>query len=444
MQIEKRKIAVVGSGISGLGAAWALSKHHDVTVFEADSRIGGHAHTVDITHNGQDISVDVGFIVCNPLNYPNFMPFLAELDVQTIRSDMSFAVSDPDGYEWSSNPKGLFAQKSNLFRPEYWKLLTDILKFNKHAKQDVERDSISPVKTLGDYLDELGMNESFRENYILPMGAAIWSTPEAEMTDYPALSFLRFFNNHKLLHNDRPLWRTVKGGSRSYVEKIVTALQSQIRVSSPVRHVKRTDEGVELEVGGRIHLFDDVILACHADQSHKLLGDGFEHQKSILTPVRFTSNTAYLHKDQSLMPKRRSAWAAWNVMKGMSDQVTLSYWMNRLQDIPESCPTFVTLNPEVPPEDQHCFGTYEFTHPVFNLEALEAGAHLDRVNGRDGLWFAGAWTGYGFHEDGLKSGLRVALSIGCELPWVPVGIEVFEPANLEDIAIAEQKIVAAE
>lgn len=426
MQSESRKIAVVGSGISGLGAAWALSPYHDVHVFEASERVGGHAHTVDISHTGSDLSVDVGFIVCNPLNYPNFMPFLEALQVETTESDMSFAVSDPDGFEWSSNPAGIFAQKSNFFRPTFWKLLIDILRFNENAKNDADSEAITNDLTLGAYLDRLGMNERFRKNYILPMGAAIWSTPEAEMSAYPAKTFLRFFNNHKLLHSHRPLWRTVKNGSRSYVEKVVSQLGSRIMTSARVTHIRRTSDGIEVHANGKTELFDDVILACHADQSREILGDGFENQRSILAPVKFVSNTAYLHKDKTLMPERTAAWASWNVMKGLSDQVTLTYWMNKLQDLPAEKPVFVTLNPELKPDPEHCFGEFEFTHPLFNLEALEALDDIERVNGRDGLWLAGAWTGFGFHEDGLKSGLRVALSIGCELPWQPVDVPVFE------------------
>lgn len=421
---EQSKVAVIGSGITGLSAAWALRDTHDVTLFEASDRFGGHSYTVDTLVNGDDISVDVGFIVCNPLNYPNFMHFMEHLGVETIPSDMSFAVSDPKGFEWSSNPKGLFAHKRNLISPKFWSLISEILKFNKRAIADVEAGAIPDGLTFGEYLDDIGMSERFRDQYILPMGAAIWSTPEADMNHYPASSFLQFFNNHRLLHRERPKWRTVKGGSQSYVRKLIEALGTRAVTGAKVESVVRSSGGVEITVGGVTRTFDQVLLAGHAFQSHAILGDGFEHQKSVLAPIQSTKNRAYLHFDASLMPKRKSAWAAWNVLKGdETDAVTLSYWMNILQDLPTKTDVFVTLNPEVAPDPMKTLGVFDFTHPMFTQIAAERVADLKRINGRDGLWFAGAWMGHGFHEDGLKAGLEVAVSLGAELPWDVVGIE---------------------
>ena len=435
MTSSVQKIAVIGSGVSGLSAAWALSPYNDVKVFEAEDRLGGHSHTVDINVEGKNLSVDVGFIVCNPLNYPNFLNFLDCLGVETQPSDMSFSVSDPHGFEWSSDPSGIFAQKRNLLSPRFLMMLKGIFRFNARAQTDAEGDTLPGYLTLGQYLDELGTSDTFRTHYIYPMGAAIWSTPEADMSSYPAKSFIQFFNNHKLLHPDRPKWRTVSGGSRSYVEKLRDYLGSSAVCNTPVRRINRTRNGLEVCTDNGAEFFDQIILATHSHQAHDILGDGFEHQASILAPMGVTQNTAYLHSDTRLMPKRKAAWASWNVIKEGHDKVTLSYWMNRLQNLETDQPVLVTLNPETPPGASKTMGKFEFTHPLFDLAAQTAVHAIERVNGRDGLWFAGAWMGHGFHEDGLKSGLRVAVSLGAELPWTPVDIE---PYNIADYATAEE------
>ncbi len=442
MTTKREKIAVIGSGISGLSAAWALRDSADVTVFEADNRFGGHAKTVSVDYDGTNIDVDVGFIVCNPLNYPNFMQFMDALDVETMQSDMSFSVSDPSAFEWSSNPKGIFAYKRNLFRPSFLKLLRDIFRFNEKARAAADDDALPSNMTLKQFLDDIGMSDEFRANYIYPMGAAIWSTPEAEMMNYPARSFLQFFNNHRLLHTERPQWKTVKGGSKNYVEKLVDALGDRARLNAPVKRVDRISSGVRITLQDRTEDFDHVILACHVHQVQNLLGDGFEYQKSSLSQSKVNENVAYLHRDTALMPKRKRAWAAWNVLKGHSSKITLSYWMNILQSIDEDKPLFVTLNPETPPRQKLTFGRYEFTHPLFDLAASEAVSAMEAYNGRDGLWFAGAWLGHGFHEDGLKSGLRVALALGADLPWEPVGIEPIKSGPM--ISEAQSVSVAAQ
>lgn len=437
-----KKIAVIGSGISGLSAAWALKDVADVTLFEASNRFGGHARTETISYDGKKIDVDVGFIVCNPLNYPNFMNFMEHLGVETVQSDMSFAVSDPQAFEWSSNPKGIFAYRRNFFRPSFLKLLRDIFRFNDIARRAAEEDSIRANLSLAEFLDDAGMSESFRKNYIYPMGAAIWSTPEAKMMAYPAHSFLRFFNNHRLLHTERPQWRTVKGGSKNYVDTVVEQLGDRIRANSPVDHIERKDGKIHLLVDGQTREFDDVILACHAPQARHLLGAGFAAQKETLTKVRVNRNVAYLHRDAALMPRRKRAWAAWNVMKGRGNKITLTYWMNILQNLDPDKPLFVTLNPETEPRPEDIFGRYEFTHPLFDLAAEDAVNELEALNGLDGLWFAGAWLGHGFHEDGLKSGIRVATALGAQLPWEPVGIEPFpsmaEASRRQSLSLAAQ------
>ncbi len=420
-----KKIAVIGSGISGLSTAWALHDVADVTVFEANDRVGGHAYTVDVNFNGQTVPVDVGFIVCNPLNYPNFMAFMEALDVNTVQSDMSFAVSDPNGYEWSSNRDGLFAYKRNLLNFGYIRFLLDILKFNKRAQTDIAANAIAPDLTLGSYLDQIGMSDKFRRNYILPMGAAIWSTPEADMDAYPALSFLNFFNNHKLLHMDRPAWRTVENGSRTYVQRLVEILGDRLKTGSQVECVERCDDKVAVTIAGERQLFDDVVLSCSAPISTSLLGQGLDAQKAALSDCQTVSNKAVLHSDPSLMPRRKNAWASWNVLKGQTDKVTLSYWMNKLQNIDDATPLFVTLNPEFSPAKHLTHGEFDFEHPLFNMASQTAVEHIHQLNGKDNVWFAGAWLGHGFHEDGLKSGLRVARSLGAILSWEGVDVEPY-------------------
>ncbi|MEM9669026.1 MAG: FAD-dependent oxidoreductase [Pseudomonadota bacterium] len=416
------KIAVVGSGISGLSAAWALKDTADVTLFEKRERIGGHSCTKTVDYDGRKIEVDVGFIVYNALNYPNLIAFFDALDVETERSDMSFAVSNPSGYEWSSNVRGFFAQKRNLFDPAFHHFWRSILRFNDIAREELDSRRVKDT-TLGAWLDRHGFDENFRENYILPMGAAIWSTPEDRMLEYPALSFFRFFDNHRLMHKERPHWRTVTGGSQSYVKKVVAALGDRVRAGTEIRDVSRFGDQVKLEASdGRQHVFDHVILASHSDQSLAMLGDEFEDRRFMLRSIHYRPNQIYLHRDPALMPKHRSAWAAWNVLRQEGEDICLTYWMNTLQNLPKACPLFVTLNPNMPPAEDKTFSSFTFDHPQFDTPAEAAVREIKRVNGEGGLWLAGAWMGSGFHEDGLKSGLETALSLGGKVPWVPQNI----------------------
>ncbi|MEO0884124.1 MAG: FAD-dependent oxidoreductase [Pseudomonadota bacterium] len=416
------KIAIVGSGISGLSAAWALKDTADVTVFERRSRIGGHSCTKTIDYDGRPINVDVGFIVYNALNYPNLIAFFDALGVETQKSDMSFAVSNPDGYEWASHARGFFAWKRNLFRPAFHRFWRTILRFNDIARAELEKDSVDDT-TLGAWLDRHGFDENFRQNYILPMGAAIWSTPEDKMLDYPALSFFRFFENHRLMHKERPSWRTVSNGSQSYVEKVASALGQRLRQNSEIVRVSRFGGQVKLEdASGQQHVFDQVIMASHSDQSLAVLDESFEDQRFMLRSVHYRPNQIYLHRDPALMPQRRGAWAAWNVLKQGGEDICLTYWMNKLQDLPMDCPLFVTLNPKIPPAQDTIFSSFSFDHPQFDRPAEAAVREIKRINGENGLWFAGAWMGSGFHEDGLKSGLECALSLGGTVPWQAAGI----------------------
>ena len=428
----RERIAIIGSGISGLGAAFALKDVADVSVFEARERAGGHAHTVTVEHLGVQVRVDVGFIVYNGDNYPNLTGLLDALGVQTEESDMSFAVSNPDGFEWASTMRGMFARKRNLLRPRFHRFWRTILRFNDLAREELKAGLIGS-ESLGVWLKQRGFSDDFKTNYILPMGGAIWSTPPAEMLDYPALSFFRFFDNHRLMHAERPKWRTVSGGSQAYVSRLEAALGPRLRLNTGVRQVSPAGDGVKLVLeDGTEDIFDEVILAVHSDTALDLLSDDFDEQKFLLNSVHYRPNRIILHRDPSYMPRRRAAWASWNVLHDQSapDSICLTYWMNRLQNLPDSLPLFVTLNPKVPPAPEMIFKDFTFDHPQFDGAAEAAVRSLERIQGDRGLWMAGAWMGAGFHEDGLKSGLRAALSLGGQVPWAP-----------ENVALAERRTV---
>jgi len=417
--VQRKKIAVIGAGIAGLGAAWALRKVHDVTVFEKRDRLGGHANTVDIDYDGENIAVDTGFIVYNPLNYPNMVALFNELGVESVESDMSFSFALDGDIEWSSNGLGgLFAQKRNALRPSYLGMLRDVLRFNAAAPRDLEIGKLSGLD-LGHYLAQLGVGERFIRNYLLPMGAAIWSASEDEMRAYPADAFVKFFQNHRLMHMSRPLWRTVKGGSREYVRKITSDLADHIRIAEPATSIERQAYGVTIRSGdGKVERFDEVILACHSGQSLKLLSDADTTERELLSAIPYSPNRAVLHRDPSLCPKRPGAQAAWNYCRDDADgPACVTYDMNRLQGIHPSKPLYVTLNPHREPDPQLVFGEFQYDHPQFDNVGLAAQRIFNQVQGVRRTWFAGAWLGYGFHEDGLRSGLRVALRLGGQIPW---------------------------
>lgn len=422
-----KRIAIIGSGISGLGAAYALKDTADVTVYEQASRAGGHAHTMDIDYDGTRVSVDVGFIVYNALNYPNLIGFFKALGVETDASDMSFGVSNPDGFEWASTLSGLFAQRRNLFRPRFHRFWRTILKFNDLARAELSANRVGDI-SLGFWLEKHDFDADFLENYILPMGGAIWSTPEAEMLDYPALSFFRFFENHRLMHKERPKWRTVSGGSKVYVDKVAAILGPRLSLESPVETIKPVGDEVQVTTQiGSVITYDEVILATHSNTSLEILDQAYEDQRFLLGSVRYRPNQIYLHRDPALMPKRRSAWASWNVLKQPGPDICLTYWMNKLQNLPGDGPLFVTLNPETPPAPELTFASMRKDHPQFDAPAEAAVRALKRQQGKDHIWFAGAWMGSGFHEDGLKSGLSCALSLGGNVEWTPEGVDLIEP-----------------
>ncbi|WP_417689622.1 NAD(P)/FAD-dependent oxidoreductase [Roseibium sp.] len=417
------RIAVIGSGIAGNSAAWALSKKHEVVLYEKRLRPGGHSATVDIDYDGTSISVDTGFIVYNELNYPHFTALLEHLGVETEESDMSFALSSHGGkQEWSGqNLSTIFARRSNLLSPRFLMMLRDILRFNKQCTQDKAAGRLAGL-SLGQYLDRCGFCSAFRDDYLLPMGAAIWSTPLREVEDYPAENFVAFFENHRLINFDRPTWRTIKGGSRNYVQKLLAPLAGNIRLGAMVTEILREDGKVTVrDVAGTTDTFDQVVLAGHTDQSLAMLGDASDDERQILGDIRYRPNNVFLHRDESLMPKRKSVWSSWNYLAqqdpGSDREVTVSYWMNRLQNLPADKPLFVTLNPPSPPQEDQTFAHFVYDHPQFDAKAIEAQRSLWRIQGKNRTWYCGAWAGSGFHEDGLSAGLAVARQLGAILPW---------------------------
>jgi predicted NAD/FAD-binding protein len=417
-----RRIAVLGSGISGLSCAWLLSQEHDVTLFEADDRIGGHSNTVDAPSPQQPVPVDTGFIVYNETNYPNLTALFEHLEVPTKAAHMSFAVSIDDGaFEYSSHGLGaLFAQKRNYASPRFWRMIGDLLRFQKQAPRDLPELERSG-ETLDAYLIRGGYGDLFREAHLLPQAAAIWSCSMGQMADYPAASFVRFYMNHNLLKLDlKPNWRTVDGGSRSYVTRLAAAFQGKIVTNAGVTGVLRGLDGAALRFDdGRLESFDAVVLATHSDQALKLLEAPSADDRRLLGAIQYRPNRVILHRDVSLMPKRRKAWASWTHL-GYSDRAGeggVTYWMNELQSLPGP-PLFVSLNPAKAPDPSLVIGEWDYEHPVFDAAAVAAQSELWSLQGRRHVWFAGAWFGAGFHEDGLQAGLAVAEQLGgVRRPW---------------------------
>ncbi|WBO23826.1 NAD(P)/FAD-dependent oxidoreductase [Sphingomonas abietis] len=427
-------IAVVGSGISGLSAAWLLSQRHRVTLFEADGRIGGHSHTVI----AGETPVDTGFIVYNEQTYPNLTALFRHLDVPTKPAEMSFAVSlDRGRLEYAGTDLGgLFAQRRNLASPRFWSMLRDLERFYRRAPQDLPgMGSLG----LGAYLDRIGCGAAFRDDHLYPMAAAIWSTPVGDIPDYPAAAFVRFCENHGLLKlGRRPAWRTVDGGSREYVARLTRSFADRISAGRPVRHIRRSAAGVEVDGGDGIRRFDHVVIATHADQALAMLDDADAHERAILGAFGYRRNEAVLHADPSLMPKRRRVWSSWNYASEGGEAapaLSVTYWMNRLQGLPDDQPLFVTLNPIRPPDPALVHRRDAYDHPVFDAAAGAAQARLWSLQGTRNSWFCGAYFGAGFHEDGLQAGLAVAEQLGgVRRPWIVAGesdrIQITPPIGL--------------
>jgi uncharacterized protein len=418
-----RKIAVIGSGISGLSCAYRLGQSgHAVTLFEANDYFGGHTHTVDVTLDGITHGVDTGFLVFNHRTYPNLVKLLGELGVATVGTDMSFSVKLQRGermLEWSgSSLDTVFAQRRNLLDKRFIGMLKDILRFNKHATALVEQPGSAQADVaLGDYLWRHGYSAAFRDWYLLPMAGCIWSCPTSQMLDFPLATFARFCHNHGLLQvTGRPKWHTVAGGARQYVDKMLRAIPDP-RLGDPVRAVWRTNSGgtvkIRIDSSQGSELFDHVVLAGHSDQSLALLKDISPAEKRILGAICYQPNRAVLHTDASCLPHNRRTWSAWNYQSrgGGEPQVCVHYLINKLQPLPFGTPVIVSLNPIDEPDPASVIASYDYAHPVFDRAAIAAQQDLHLIQGKYKTWFAGAWTGYGFHEDGLKSGLAVAQAI---------------------------------
>ncbi len=411
------RIAIVGSGIAGLGSAWRLQRQgHAVTLYEANDYLGGHTHTVDVTLDGVTAPVDTGFLVFNDRTYPNLVALFAELGVVSVASEMTFSARiDTAGLEWAgTNVASLFAQPSNALRPAFWRMLADILRFNRETTALLEREGLWSI-SLGEFLDERAFGVPFRDWYLLPMAAAIWSSPKKDILDFPLATFVRFCHNHGLLGiRNRPQWRTVRGGGRAYVAQIARRL-SDVRLATPVRRIRRGAHGVDVETAGRSERFDEVVLACHSDQARRLLADPTPAEDKLLSAVRYQPNRVMLHTDVALLPRSRRAWSAWNYLAAADTRgtrpVAVSYLLNKLQPLPFSRPVIVTLNPPFDPDPALTIREFEYSHPLLDRAAHDAQGEFARLQGLRHTWYAGAWLGYGFHEDGLKSAYAVAAGI---------------------------------
>lgn len=420
---ERLKIAVVGSGVAGLSCAWMLSERHDVTLFEADGRLGGHANTVDAPGYTGPVPVDTGFIVYNEANYPNLTAMLAHLGVPSVYADMSLSVSlDGGAFEYSSfGLGGVFAQKRNVLSPRFLGMLRDIWRFYREAPQHLPALEASAV-SLERYLADNGYGEAFRDDHLLPQAAAIWSTPLDQIGAYPAASLIRFFLNHGMMSIvGRGLWRTVRGGSRAYVQKLTAAFRGEVRQGVRVAGVRRDASGAELRLaGGTRERFDAVVMATHGDTALSLLDDPSAEETRLLSAFRYSRNLVALHTDTVLMPKRRRAWCSWNHIgeRAKPGEGAVSYWMNRLQSLTDAPDLFVTLNPNKEIDAAKLIRTEVYEHPLFDAGAVAAQREIWDLQGVRRTWFCGSYFGHGFHEDALQSGLAVAEQLGgVRRPW---------------------------
>ena len=441
------KIAIIGTGISGLSAAYHLHRHHDIAVYEKEPRIGGHTRTLVVRHGDREIPVDTGFIVFNERNYPNMTALFRELGIAVEKSDMTFALTVRGGrLEWGAeNANAIFAQRRNLLDPRFYRLFAQVLRFNANALAEAAAD---PQMTLGQMLARMNLGDWFRWYYLLPMAGAIWSCPPRQMLEFPASTFVNFFANHGLLAaTGQPQWYTVTGGSRNYVGPLTAGFAGCIRTACGAAQVRRDGGRVTVrDTGGSETEFDHVVFASHGDETLALLADATDEERNLLGAFSYQPNRAFLHKDPQFMPNSRRCWASWVYSSdGNGDEaaITLTYWMNRLQNIDRNYPVFVTLNPTRPIPAEHVFDEHVFAHPVFDKAAVAAQPAVQAIQGRRGTWFCGAWLGYGFHEDGLVSGMKVANGVNA-LSGAPVHEIVPLPARVSAPAAAGGKRLASE
>lgn len=413
------KIAIIGSGISGLTAAWLLTREHDVTLFEANDYIGGHTHTVTAGTAGEEFDIDTGFIVFNDWTYPNFIGLLNELDVDSVETSMGFSVRcDRTHLEYcGSDLNGLFAQRRNLIRPKFYRFISEILRFNREAPNFLQgRED----ETVSEFLREHNYSQQFAEQYLLPMGAAIWSCPMETFEQFPIRFIIEFYINHGLLLiKGRPTWRTIPGGAKTYVHQIIKPFQDNIRLNSPVIKVTRSEKSVQVSTNTQIEEFDEVVFACHSDQALRMLDDAEPIEKELLSKFPYSKNLAILHTDQSVLPQRRRAWASWNyrVRNDDKQRPTVTYYMNMLQHIPSQHAYCVTLNEEDHINPDTILGEYQYSHPVFTVERNAAQQRHREIIRHRRTSFCGAYWGNGFHEDGVNSALKVCQAYGILPPW---------------------------
>ena len=414
-----RRVAIVGSGIAGLAAAHELAAEAQVTLYEAGDYFGGHTHTVDVTLDGINAGVDTGFLVFNHRTYPRLVELFKQLEVPTAASEMSFSVQVPQqGIEWSGcDLNTVFAQRSNLLRPRFLGMLAQILRFNRLATGIAQAGSeASMAEPIGEFLSRHGFGETFRDWYLLPMLGCIWSCPTDQMLRFPVATMIRFCHNHGLIQvSHRPQWHTVVGGSRVYVQKMLAHI-ADARPRTPVRAVRRVAGGAIVVTDHGSERFDEVVLACHSDQALALLADARDDERALLGAIRYQPNLAVLHTDETVLPRRKLAWAAWNYERAAhkareQSAVCLHYLINRLQPLPWTTPVVVSLNPVRSIAIDKVIGRYDYSHPVFDAAAIDAQRRLPSIQGRASTWFCGAWTRYGFHEDGLMSGLAVSAAL---------------------------------
>lgn len=429
------KIAVIGTGIAGLGCAWSLQKRHDITVYEAADRLGGHSNTVSVVAENRTVAVDTGFIVYNELNYPNLTRLFNHLDVATDPSDMSLGISlDSGRLEYAGDSfGGLFAQYRNLLKPSFYAMLGEVLRFYRQAPR-VLKDPDSAGLTLGEYLHRHRFSRDFAQQHLLPMAAAIWSCPPHQMLEFPVVSFVRFCENHGLLKvADRPQWRTVAGGSAEYVRRLAAPFRDRVRLSTAARTVRRFPGKVEVtDSSGGIECYDHVVLACHADQSARVLIDASSAEADVLSSFSYQTNRGVLHRDPRLMPRRRRVWSSWNYLAQSGrdhEPASITYWMNRLQRLDCEADIFVSLNPVEEPSAELVEGEFSYEHPVFDNLSIEAQRRLPTIQGNGGVWFCGSYCGWGFHEDAFSSGLAVACALGAAPPWQIDTTPAAEPAT---------------